>query len=318
MSVGSALPQVLCIVGPTASGKTEVAFELSKKIPIEVISCDSMQVYKRMPILSQSPPKNLQKKMKIHLVNFLEPEKEFNAALFRELTEKLIPKILKKGKAPVIVGGTGLYLRALLDGLFESSESKLQKDEAFRQKMLAAHEKHGSHYLHDQLKTVDEAAAQKIHPNDIRRIVRALEVYHLTGKPMSEQKSNRNGIRNQYDLKIFFLDRDREDLYERIESRVDQMLKDGLIREVKRLEKRSLSQTASMALGFREIKSYLAKEKTLEEALGLLKMNTRRYAKRQISWFRHEKGVEFLEVKKKEPLKIIAKKILAGKRQTVS
>src|SRR3989338_1180731 len=226
---------LLVIVGPTASGKTEIACEVSKRLPVEMVSCDSMQVYRKMPIITQTPPRSVTRKLRAHLVSFLDPSKEYNAALFRQNALSSIHKILANGKTPLIVGGTGLYLRALLDGLFESKDSGILKDEELRETLMNEQKTHGGYFLHARLERVDPISAKKIHPHDLRRIVRALEVFHLTGKPLSAQAANRKGIRAEYFHKIFLLNRNRTDLYERINTRVDQMLKIGLLKEVKRL-----------------------------------------------------------------------------------
>jgi len=299
--------KLLVITGPTASGKTEVAYEISKRLPVEMISCDSMQVYRKMPIITQAPPRAVTKNLKTHLVSFLDPSKEYNAALFRKEALSAIHKILRKNKAPLIVGGTGLYLRALLDGLFEANP---MTDKGLREELLKSQETHGGHYLHTELKKVDPLSAEKIHPNDFRRIIRALEVTHLTGKPFSAQKANRKGIREEFLIKGFFLNRDRQDLYDRINKRVDEMLTLGLLQEVRNLLKLRLSMTAGTALGIREMKSYLDGKLSLNEGGELLKKNTRNYAKRQLSWFRHEKGVEIIPVKNNDTPKKIADKIL--------
>ena len=308
------MKKFLVLAGPTASGKTEAAFELSKVIACEMISCDSMQVYRGMPIATQMPPKRITRHLKTHLVSFLSPAQEYNAALFRKEVVPLIDKILKRKKMPLLVGGTGLYLRALLDGLFESDVSEISKDENLRQRLLSEQETHGGSYLHDKLSKVDPPSAQKIHPNDLRRIVRALEVLYLTGKPMSLQKPMRKGIRNEFAPRIFFLERDRADLYERINRRVDCMMKEGLIEEVKKISRKKISQTAGMALGVREIRSYLRGEMNLDKAVELIKQHSRNYAKRQISWFRHEKDVEFIPVAEGAMAKDIANKILSSFR----
>lgn len=286
---------LICIVGPTASGKTDAAFHFSKLLPSEILSCDSMQIYKHMPVLTQAPSKEFCKKIKTHLVCQLEPSAEFSAAQFRESAQKLIPDILGKRKLPLIVGGTGLYLRALLDGLFESAGESSPRDESLRQELIALEEDQPGE-LHRQLSEADPASAKKIHPNDVRRLVRALEVYRLTGSPMSVQKPNRKGVREIYDTRIFLVNRDRKDLYARINLRVDQMLSEGLIEEVQTLRKKKLSKTAEVALGYREIGSYLDGKISLEAAVETLKKNTRNYAKRQLSWFRHEKEVEMIEI----------------------
>ncbi len=302
--------KLICVVGPTASGKTEVALELSKLIPVEIISCDSMQVYQEMPILTQTPSKEVLKKVKTHLVSFVKPSQEYSAAKFRKEAGELLPKIIKKNKTPLLVGGTGLYLRALLDGLFEMPEGEASRDEDFRKKLILEQETHGGEYLHEQLAKIDPIAAKKIHANDVRRLVRALEVYHLSGRTISEQKPNRSGIRDDYQVRIFLLERDRQELYARINGRAQQMLDGGLLDEVKRLQKVKMSQTAEMALGFREMSAYFEGKTTLEEALALLRINTRHYAKRQLSWFRHEKGVEAVAVASGEKAAETAKKII--------
>ncbi len=284
-----------------------------------------MQVYRDMPILTQAPSEEVLKKIKTHLVSFIKPSEEYNAAKFRKDAGELLLKILKKKKTPLIVGGTGLYLRALLDGLFEVPEGEASRDEVYRKKLISEQEVHSSGYLHQKLEKIDPAAAKKIHANDTRRLVRALEVHHLSGKSFSEQKPNRRGIREDYDVRIFLLERERPELYARINGRAQTMLDEGLLDEVKRLmnygdsilnskEELSmlspkLSQTAAMALGFREMSAYLRGETTLAEALDLLRKNTRHYAKRQLSWFRHEKGVEAVPVGAGESAAKIAKRI---------
>ena len=312
----TASPRILVIAGPTASGKTEVAYEISKTIPAEIISCDSMQVYKGMSLVTQASANKPGTKRKggaslprTHLVSFIPPSKEYSAARFRKDAIKLIHKIIKKKKIPIITCGTGLYLRALLDGLFESKNTS-DKDEALRKQLLSQQEMNGGNYLHEQLNRVDPQSAHKIHPNDIRRVVRALEVFTLTKKPISEQKPNRKGIRDEFDCRIFVLNRDREELYGKINRRVDRMLKEGLLDEVKKLIRKDLSQTAQMALGVREIARALSGELNLHQSIELLKKNTRNYAKRQLSWFRHERGAELVPVIAEEKASETADRIL--------
>ena len=302
---------LLIIVGPTASGKTAVACEIAKHLPVEMISCDSMQVYRSMPLLTQAPTAQEKKILKMHLVSFLHPSEEYNAALFRKDAMSVIEKIQKKKYLPMVVGGTGLYLRALMDGLFEA-EGDDGRDEKLRKKLIREQNKRGGNYLHEKLKKVDVLSAARIHPNDIRRLVRALEVYHVTGRTFSDQKPERQGIRDSFQYRLFLLDRDRQDLYDRIHRRVDEMVKNGVLTEVKKLCAKypKPGRTASMALGFREMKMVLEKRSSLAEALELLKKNTRHYAKRQLSWFRHEKGVEPVAVGQNETAKETAEKIL--------
>lgn len=297
-------PSLLILAGPTASGKTAIACEIAKRLSVEIISCDSMQVYRGMPILTQAAfPAGAA------LSSFLDPSQEYNAALFRRDAMGLLHAILEKDKIPLIVGGTGLYLRALLDGLFDSEESS-SKDETYRQELLSAQKENGGHYLHAALEKVDAASAARIHPNDLRRLVRALEVFHLTREPFSVKKQNRLGLREKFFHRVYFIDRDRADLYERINRRVDAMMQEGLLEEVKGLTGQNMSRTASMALGFREMRDHLEGRLTLSEAAELLKKNTRNYAKRQVSWFRHEKGVIPIAVRAGDPAEKVADQIL--------
>ena len=276
-----------------------------------MISFDSMQVYRRMPITTQAPvPSHDGAHAQTHLVNFIEPKNEYSAAMFRADAERLIRFSVKKNKVPFLIGGTGLYLRVLLDGLFEGHDGGPVIDEAFRLKLLKEEEQGGAGTLHRLLKEKDPASAERIHPNDTRRIVRALEVCHLLKRPFSSAKKERHGLRGEFSPVIFFLDRDRRDLYERIDRRVDLMIRKGLVAEVKKLGKLSLSRTAGMALGVREIFAYLKREMSLPEASELLKKNTRNYAKRQVSWFRHEKGACFIPVAADETAAHVAGRIL--------
>ncbi len=281
------------LAGPTASGKTAVAESLARLVGGEILSCDSMQVYRAMPIVTQAPRRRAGGR-KTHLVGFLDPSEEYSAALFRRDAESLIRRLLSKGKLPIVTGGTGLYLRALLDGLFETGA--VSKDEALRRRLHAEAEIHGAPALHTRLAGVDPGSAARIHPNDLRRVVRALEVLELTRRPLSAQRAERRGLRDELPHRLFLIERDRQDLYRRIDSRVDAMFRTGLVREVRRLARRPLSKTAGMALGIRQVRDHLEGGISLEEARELLKRETRRYAKRQLSWFRHERGMEPLAV----------------------
>ena len=221
------MKSLLIVAGPTASGKTAVCLEIAKKIPVETLSFDSMQVYQGMPVVTQAPRASEKKALRAHLVTFLKPSETFDAARFRNEAMKQIEGTFKRGRTPLLSGGTGLYLRALLDGLFESDGASA--DRTLRDKWLAEQEKKGGSHLHDRLKKVDPATSVKIHPNDLRRIVRALEVHALSGRPISERKLERRGIREDFHCPVFFLDRDRQDLYARIDRRVEAMLDVGRV-----------------------------------------------------------------------------------------
>ena len=298
--------RIVCLVGPTAAGKTEVALALAKKINAEIISCDSMQVYKGIDIATSKALKKQRREVSHHLIDIKSPSQEYNAAHFKNSAQKIIDDIHKRAKLPLIVGGTGLYFRALIDGLFSGPGADL----SLRQKFYQQAKKYGASYLYRKLKNKDAKSAGAIHPHDLRRIIRALEVYESIGKPISKLKEKTQGIRNKYDLHIFGLIRPRAELYTRIEKRVDQMFRRGLVAEIRRLTKRKLSKTAKSLLGYKEIVGFLRGKYSQDEAKILLKRNTRRYAKRQISWFKREKYVKWIEIGKRDSLKLITERIL--------
>jgi tRNA dimethylallyltransferase len=297
---------IVCLIGPTAAGKTEVALRLAKVINAEIISCDSMQVYKGIDIATSKPTKKQRKSVFHHLIDIINPSQEYNAARFRVSVLKIIANIHKRGKLPLIVGGCGLYLRALLDGLFLGPGQNLGQRRKFSQQA----KRYGIVYLYKRLKDLDPQASRDIHPHDLRRIIRALEVYESTGKPISRLKKKTSGIRDKYDLHLFGLQRPRNKLYSRIEKRVDKMFRRGLVGEIKKLSKRKLSKTATSLLGYKEISGFLKGKYSCNEARDLLKKNTRRYAKRQISWFKREKDVKWIEIEPQDAAETVAEKIL--------
>lgn len=305
---------LLCIAGPTASGKTAVACEVARRLPVETLSCDSMQVYRRMRILTQAPTRSERLRLRLHLAECVDPAHEYSAARFARSARRVVAAARRQGRLPMIVGGTGLYFRALLDGLFEQAEDK-GRDEAIRSRLTEESERHGPGHLHRRLSAVDPVAAQRIHPNDMRRLIRALEVYETTGRPISQLQPARSGLRADNRVVYVMLDRQREDLYRRIDARVERMIDDGLVREVARLRARRMGRTASVALGLREIGAHLAGECSLSEAIERLKMNTRRYAKRQLSWFRHEKDIRIIAVPPHEDPGRTAARIVALTRK---
>jgi len=283
--------KVVFIGGPTGIGKTETAVLLARKINAEIVSCDSMQVYRHMDIVSSKPTLRLRKIVPHHLIDILPPTKEYNVSVYRKAAVKKIKDILKKGKVPLLVGGTGHYMSILIDGIFKDSAP----DKNVRSRLYREAAKKGSRYLHQELRRVDPQAASKIHPNDIKRVVRALEVFKATGKPISELQKNRKGLGQDYDIRIFCLDAQRPRLYRKIEERVDRMFEQGLVSEVKKLLKLKLSRTAAYAIGIKEIKGYLEGLYDLEEAKRLIKRNTRLYAKRQLTWFRKDKRIKWIK-----------------------
>jgi tRNA dimethylallyltransferase len=285
---------VVFIVGPTAIGKTDLALNLAKKIKGEVMSCDSMQVYKGINVLSQAPTAQETKNIRYHLIRFLNPKEDFSAAQFRSKAEDLIENIIKRKKVPIVAGGSGLYVKALIDGLFSSPEADLK----FRKSMYGFAERYGSKYLYKKLQSIDQEAARLIHKNDARRIIRALEIHHATGKTMTELKKGTKGIADNYNIKIFGLTAHRDIIYSNINIRVDEMVKAGALKEVKKICKKKLSKTARAMIGLKELSGFLKGECDLETAKELMKRNTRRFAKRQLTWFRADKRIKWFDVSK--------------------
>jgi len=297
--------KIIFIVGPTAIGKSKIAVFLAKKINTEIISCDSMQIYQGMDIVTSKASPELRKKIPHHLLGVIDPAKEYNVSRYRRDALRKIKDIFKKGKIPLFVGGTGLYMSILLDGIFKAKA----QDECLRSKLYAQAKAQGSLYLYNKLRAVDPVAAGKIHPNDTRRIVRALEVFSCCGKPISQLQRQRDGLADKYDVRIFCLDMPRAELYQKIDRRVEEMFTSGLMREVKKLLKLKLSRTASFAIGIKELKGYFEGAYDLEEAKRLLKKNTRNYAKRQLTWFRKDKRIEWLGIREKDSPACIARRV---------
>jgi len=306
-------PEIIFIVGPTAVGKSRVAVELAKKINAEIISCDSMQIYKGMDIITSCPPAKLRRDVPHHLVSVVVPQREFNVTQYRRTALGALHRIIKKGKPVIFVGGTGLYMSVLIDGIFIGGG----EDRLLRSRLYRLAEKKGSSYIYKKLVKVDPDAASRIHPNDRKRIVRALEVYQSTGKPISVLQRQRRGLAGDYDIKSFYLDLNRQEIYRRINSRLQDMFEDGLIKEVKRLLEIRLSRTARSCLGIKEISDYLGGRRDLESTKERIKRNTRNYAKRQISWFRRDKRIQWIKIKKSDSPKEIAKNICQMTRHPV-
>ncbi|MCX5697887.1 MAG: tRNA (adenosine(37)-N6)-dimethylallyltransferase MiaA, partial [Candidatus Omnitrophica bacterium] len=292
-------------VGPTAVGKTQVAACLAKKINGEIISCDSMQVYKGMDILTSKPSPALRKRVSHHLIGAVEPREEYNVSKYRKAALLSVKDILKRGKTPIFSGGTGLYVSMLVDGIFEAKSG----NKSIRQRLYQEAKARGSAYLFKRLRKVDPQAASKIHPHDTKRIVRALEVFETMGRPISELQAERRGLANEYNVNIFCLDMPRDRLYDRINKRVDKMFRQGLVKEVRRLLKLKLSKTSRFAIGIREIKDYLEGMYDLGQAKELIKRNTRWYAKRQLTWFRKDKRIYWIKIGQGEKPESAAREI---------
>lgn len=290
-------PKVVVIVGPTASGKTAVSIELAKRLNGEIISADSMQIYKEMNIGSAKPTEDEKQGIYHHMIDVVEPTENFNVAKYKEMAEECIKKILNKGKLPIIVGGTGLYVSTLTNGI---EFSEIERDEEYRKELENIAEKeNGAEVLFEKLKEVDPEAANVIDKNNVRRVIRALEIYKETGK--TKTQVDRESIKElKYDYRIFGMLWDRQELYDRIDKRVDIMIEMGLVGEVKELYEKGISSTAIQGLGYKEIIEYLDEKVTLEEAIEKIKQETRRYAKRQMTWFKRDKNIIWLNANRKE------------------
>ena len=288
--------KIIFILGPTAIGKSKAAVYLAKKLKAEIISCDSMQVYKGMDIITSKPGPALMRKARHHLIGAVSVKRDYDVFSFRRDALKKIREIISRGKTPLIVGGTGLYASILINGIFEHKAG----ESALREKLYKIARDKGSLYLYKRLKDADPGAARKIHPNDTRRVVRALEVFKATGKPISLLQKERHGLKDDYDVRVFCLNMPRDKLYKRIDARVERMFREGLIDEVRGLIKKRLSRTASFAIGIREASGYLKGDYAKEEAREMVKMNTRRYAKRQLSWFKKDKNTVWVNIRDKD------------------
>ena len=286
-------PKLIVICGPTASGKTALGVELAKTINGEVISADSMQIYKDMTIGTAKPTQEEMQGIKHYLIDFVLPSQRYSVAEFKKDATNAIEEIIAKGKTPIIVGGTGLYIDSLIYGI-EYNEIKI--DEKYRQELEKIAENEGLEVLYNKAKEIDEVAIQKISKNDKKRIMRILEIYKATGKTKTQQEeeSRKNDVK--YDYKIFAIDMDRTILYERINRRVDLMIQNGLIEEVKNIIKKySEFPTAMQGLGYKEVVEYLNNKCSKEEMIENIKMQTRRYAKRQLTWFRKNKETTWID-----------------------
>lgn len=281
--------KVIAVVGPTASGKTALAVELAKMLDGEIISCDSMQVYKGMDIGTAKVTPDEMQGVPHHLIDVSEPVGDFSCAEYSELAKKAIEDIQSRGKQVIFCGGTGLYLDSVI-GISAFSEAGI--DEAFRAEMM----KKTPDELHANLRLIDPVSAETTHKNNVKRVIRALEIYHLTGKTKSEWDAESKKIKAPYDSVIIGLDcRDRQTLYDKINQRVDIMLQNGLVDEVKRLDSPAFrASVASDGIGYKEMLLYLDGAFTLEQVTEQIKQASRNYAKRQLTWFRRNKSVKWI------------------------
>ena len=285
--------KVIVLIGPTAVGKTNTSIKLAKKFDGEIISGDSMQVYRRMDIGTAKISVEEMEGIPHHLLDIKNPEESFSVAEFQQLVRKKISDIHSRGKVPLIVGGTGLYIQAVL---YDYHFTETPGDELYRTELETELERLGPLWLHQKLVKVDPVSAENIHPNNTRRVIRALEIFHCTGKTMTEYQEGQTH-ELQYDVALVGLTMNRENLYKRINLRVDLMMKEGLLEEVKELYDEGVRNVQSVqAIGYKELYDYFDGTKSLEQAIENLKQNSRRYAKRQLTWFRNKMDVAWYDM----------------------
>lgn len=285
-------PKIIVICGPTASGKTALSIQLAKKIDGEIVSADSMQIYEDMDVGTAKPSIEEMEGIKHYLIGNVSPTVRYSVANFKKDAINAINEIIQKGKTPIIVGGTGLYVDSLVQGIeYDDTEIDLE----YRNQLEELAKEHGLDYLYNKAIQIDPTAMEKISNNDKKRIFRVLEIYHATGKTKTMQEYESKQKENPYDYKVFAIDMDREKLYERINKRVDIMIANGLVDEVKKLiSKYSELPTAIQGLGYKEVVLYLNNEITYDEMVEKIKLETRHYAKRQLTWFRRNKDITWI------------------------
>ncbi len=287
-------PKVLAVCGPTASGKTWLGVELALKYGGEIVSADSMQIYKGMDIASAKPSEEEKKGVPHHLMDFLDRDVTFSAADYVRLAREKIDDILSRGKLPIIVGGTGLYIDSLLNNV---NFSEMKSDEEYRKSLYDYAAENGNEALYERLVKADPEAAELIHMNNLVRVIRALEVIHVTGRKFSDLKTESRLVESPYDSVIIGLNAaDRSVLYDRINQRVDIMVKMGLIEEARQLWQSAPMKTAANAIGYKELIPYFENEMSLPECIDKIKQETRRYAKRQLTWFRRNDSIEWVVI----------------------
>lgn len=287
--------KILVIVGPTAVGKTYVSIELAKKFNTQIISADSMQVYKYMDIGTAKVTEEEACGIKHHMIDLVLPNEEFSVSEFQKTAEEHIDNLINKDKLPIVIGGSGLYVNSLL---YDLDFGKVKSDEKVKKYYTEYYNEHGTDKLHKLLEDIDPESANKIHKNNVKRVIRALEVCHITGKRFSEMNTDIRKPSNKYDCIIIGLEMDREILYKRINKRVDIMVENGLVEEVKAILDKGYDRNlvSLQAIGYKEIIDYLEGKTTKEDAIEILKTNTRRFAKRQFTWFKADSNIKWFDL----------------------
>ncbi|HIX14269.1 MAG TPA: tRNA (adenosine(37)-N6)-dimethylallyltransferase MiaA [Candidatus Hungatella pullicola] len=286
---------LIILTGPTAVGKTELSIRLAKALDGEIISADSMQVYRRMDIGSAKVTREEMDGVPHHLIDVLEPQEEFNVAIFKNMAKKAVEEIYSRGKVPIVAGGTGFYIQALL---YDIDFTENGEDKSIRKELEDFAAEKGPQALHQLLEAVDPQAAREIHANNVKRVIRAIEYFHQTGEPISVHNERERCKSSPYNFLYYVLNTDRAILYERIDRRVDQMIQQGLVTEVESLRKEGCTRgmVSMQGLGYKEILAYLEGECSLKEAVTVLKRDTRHFAKRQLTWFKREREVRWLNL----------------------
>jgi len=301
------------IAGPTAVGKTAVGVSLARRLDGEIISCDSMQVYQGLAVASNQPTAEEREAVIHHLIGTVPLTESFDAASFAEAAYRCLAEISDRGRLPIIVGGTGMYMKVLLDGIFESQEVP----EEIREQLEQEAARKGSSVLYEQLKVIDPQAADRIHPHDTRRIIRALEIYRLTGEPISALQRQTDGLWGKRPVFLFGLAMDRQRLYQRINDRVETMFAQGLVDEIRSIRQMDLSKTARAVIGLKEVGAFLDGQCSLDEAKEEMKKNTRHLAKRQMTWFRADERIQWMDVGRQDDAENVAgriEKIVRGEK----
>ena len=285
---------LIVLTGPTAVGKTSLSIALAKAVNGEIISADSMQVYQKMDIGSAKIRPEEMDGVKHYLVDVLDPKEDFHIVKFQQMAKTAMEEIYAKGKIPILVGGTGFYIQAVTRDI---DFTQARQEDSYRKDLELLAEEKGSEYLHEMLKKVDPKSAEAIHAHNVKRVIRALEFYHQNGTPISSHNEEQKQNESPYALAYFVLNMPRELLYQRIDRRVDQMLEEGLLEEVKALQKEGCHRgmVSMQGLGYKEILAYLEGDYPLEEAVRILKRDTRHFAKRQLTWFRRESEVVWVD-----------------------
>jgi len=308
---------LIVITGPTATGKTELAVQIASRLNGEIVSADSMQIYRYMNIGTAKPSLEERKGIAHHMIDIIDPDEEYNVALFQKQADQAIRNIAERGRLPIMAGGTGLYVNSII---YPMNFTDAVEDPDYRCYLNSLLESHGPEHLHSMLSEIDPETAARLHPNDTRRTIRALEVFHLTGKTMKDYRQNYREMETDYQLVMYGLTMDRQKLYDRINLRVDKMMEAGLVEEVEDLLAKGYSKNliSMQGLGYKEIIDYLNGIYSKDEAVEILKRDTRRFAKRQLTWFRREGRIEWLNMDQQESIAELAERLSMDIKEKLS